>query len=692
MAKVLVIVESPAKARVIKKLLGRKYDVKASLGHVRDLPKSQIGVDVENSFEPKYITIRGKGELIKDLRDVAKKADQVLLAPDPDREGEAIAWHLHKVLNIPPDTPCRIQFHEITKNALEQAVKQPHRINANRVNAQQARRILDRLVGYNLSPLLWRKVRRGLSAGRVQSVAVRLICDREQEIKDFQAEEYWTLTALLTSKDNKFEAQLLRRGGKKISLSRTEEVDQVIAELKGVPFIVGKIAKQERKRKPAPPFTTSTLQQEASKRLNFPVKKTMLIAQQLYEGLDLGEEGTSGLISYMRTDSTKISQEAQQSAQDYITGKFGPEYAPEKPPQYKAVRGAQEAHEAIRPTVAGRIPGEVKAVLTRDQYRLYKLIWERFIASQMRPAIYDLTKVDIQAGDYVFRASGSLLKFPGFLRIDTEMEEKEATLPALIEGETLSLRELVPKQHFTQPPSRYTEATLVKTLEEKGIGRPSTYAPVIGTVQSRGYVVKEDKHLYPTDLGFIVVDLLKDFFPNIIDVKFTADMEAKLDEVEDGEVQWRDVVGNFFEPFKQDLEHADKEIGVIPIEDEVSEEKCPKCNNYLVIKQGRYGKFLACPGFPECRHTQPYLEETGVLCPNCQGKIVVRKTRRGRKFYGCSNYPDCDFTTWDEPTTFSCPECGHFLVYRGRGKEKLTCPACKKTYEEIGLREATEVK
>lgn len=693
MAKVLVIVESPAKARAISKLLGRKYLVKASMGHVRDLPKSQLGVDIERAFEPKYITIRGKGDLIRELKETAKKAEQVLLGPDPDREGEAIAWHLGNILEISPDTPCRVEFHEITKKALEEAVKQPHPINLNRVNAQQARRVLDRLVGYNLSPLLWRKIKRGLSAGRVQSVAVRLICDREDEIKNFKPEEYWTLTARLKNQQSVFEANLFRKFEEKINLAKEDDVNKVVDEIKNSEFIVARITKRQRKRNPLPPFTTSTLQQEASRKLNFSVKKTMLIAQQLYEGLDLGEEGTVGLITYMRTDSTRLSEEAQNSAREYIKNTFGTEYIPEKAPQFKSGRMVQEAHEAIRPTVTEREPEKIRPFLTRDQYKLYKLIWERFIASQMSSAVYDATTVDIKAGPYIFRASGSVLRFPGFMKVYTEIEdENDAVLPDLEEGEKLHLEELVPKQHFTQPPPRYTEATLVKTLEENGIGRPSTYAPIIATIQSRGYVLKEDKYLYPTELGCIVVALLKEFFPKIIDVDFTAGMEEKLDQIEEGRTSWQEVVAEFYQPFKRELEHAEAEIGVIEVGEELSDEKCPNCGRNLAIKQGKYGKFLACPGFPECRYTRPYYEETGILCPRCGGKIVVRKTRRGKKFYGCINYPECDFLSWDEPSRYECPECGHFLIYQRRTKKRLTCPICGKSYEENELPRKAEVK
>jgi DNA topoisomerase-1 len=690
MGKVLVIVESPAKARAISKFLGRKYSVKASFGHIRDLPKSQLGVDVENGFKPKYITIRGKGGVLKELRKAAKKADEVLLGPDPDREGEAIAWHLMESLKIPKDTLCRIEFHEITKNALESAVKQPRLIDQQRVDAQQARRILDRLVGYKLSPLLWRKIRRGLSAGRVQSVVVRLICDREQEINEFQEEEYWSLTGHFQTGEDVIEAKLVSKGKEKIELPTVDDVNRVLAELENADYVVSKVSKRKRRRNPAPPFTTSTLQQEASKKLNFPVKKTMMIAQQLYEGLDLGEEGTVGLITYMRTDSAKVSTEAQDAARSYIAAEIGPDYMPEKPPVYKSAARAQEAHEAIRPTAIRRHPDQVKDYLTRDQYKLYKLIWERFLASQMNPAIIDVTTLEIEGNDYFFRASGSVINFPGFMRVYTETASTETLLPQVAKGEHLKLVKFEPKQHFTQPPARYTEATMVKTLEENGIGRPSTYAPIIATVQSRGYVVKEDKNLHPTELGQIVVDLLKEYFPKIIDVEFTAEMEEKLDKVEEGQLSWQNIVEEFYLPFQEELKRAEQEIAVIPVEEEYSDEKCPKCGQNLKVKQGRYGKFLACPGFPECRYTKQYYEETGVLCPRCQGKIVVRRTRRGRRFYGCINYPECDFTCWDQPVTKYCPECGHFLVYKGKGKKKIVCPDCGQSYTEESLTEATE--
>ncbi len=691
MAKVLIIVESPAKARAINKFLSSKYSVKASLGHIRDLPKSRLGVDVEDNFTPKYITIRGKGDVIKELRSAAKKADQILLGPDPDREGEAIAWHLANILGIPADEKCRIEFQEITKNALNKAVKQPRAVDKDRVDAQQCRRVLDRLVGYKLSPLLWRKVRRGLSAGRVQSVAMRLICDREQEIRDFQQEEYWSILGHFKAGRRKLDAELIRKGKDKISLPTEEDVQQVLKDLDGAHFNVSKVAKRERKRNPSPPFTTSTLQQVASRKLNFTVKKTMMVAQQLYEGLETGKEGTTGLITYMRTDSTQVSKDAQTATREYIKEAIGPEYVPEKPTFYKSSARAQEAHEAIRPTDVKRVPDSIKGSLSRDQYRLYKLIWERFIASQMKPAIFDVTTIEISGNEYLFRATGSVIKFPGFMHIYIEDKEDESQLPPVDKGDALKLNKLEPKQHFTQPPSRFTEASLVKSLEENGIGRPSTYAPIIATIQSRGYVCKEKKNLFPTELGEIVVGLLKEYFSKILDVEFTAGMEEKLDQVEEGELVWQEVVGNFYEPFEKDLLHAEEKIEVIPIEEETSDEKCPKCGQNLKVKQGRYGKFLACPGFPDCRFTKPFVEETGVKCPACKGNIVVRRSRKGRRFFGCSNYPECDFTSWDEPVDQYCPECEHFLVYRGK-MQKLYCPNCKKYLTEDEISSEAEVK
>ncbi|MBE3587008.1 MAG: type I DNA topoisomerase [Thermoanaerobacteraceae bacterium] len=681
MSKTLVIVESPAKAKSIGKFLGKKFTVKASMGHVRDLPKSQFGVDVEHGFTPKYITIRGKGDIIKELRTAVKKADRVLLASDPDREGEAIAWHLQNVLEIDEDAPCRIEFNEITKQAVQNAIKSPRPIDHNRVNAQQARRILDRLVGYNLSPLLWRKVKKGLSAGRVQSVAVRLICDREEEILSFVPEEYWTLTGVFAARGkDPFEAKLFKIRDRKADVKSQEQMEEILKELKGVSYHVQKITRREKSRQPAPPFTTSSLQQEAYRKLNFTARKTMMVAQQLYEGLELGKEGPVGLVTYIRTDSTRVAASAQDEARAYIREKFGAAYVPDKARQVAARGRTQDAHEAIRPTSVGREPEAVRPYLTGDQYKLYKLIWSRFVASQMSPALIDTTSVDILGGRYIFRATGSVIRFPGFLQVyeesrDEETREEEGLLPELTEGEGLAVKSLTPKQHFTQPPSRYTDATLVRALEEKGIGRPSTYAPILETIIKRGYVVREKKHLHPTELGMVVVDLLKKHFPDIIDVEFTAQMEGSLDRVEEGQMDWVQVVRDFYGPFQDTLSRAEEEIGKVSVADEVTGEVCEQCGRHMVIKMGRYGKFLACPGFPECRNTRPLLEPTGVPCPRCGGDLVVRRSKKGRKFYGCSHYPDCDFVLWDEPAREKCPRCGQMMVIKkGRGdKAELHC-------------------
>ncbi|CCO09453.1 type I DNA topoisomerase [Desulforamulus hydrothermalis] len=681
MSKTLVIVESPAKAKSIGKYLGRNYTVKASMGHLRDLPKSQFGVDVENNFAPKYIAIRGKGDIIKDLRAAVKKADRVLLASDPDREGEAIAWHLTKLLDIDENSPCRIEFNEITPKAIEQAVQQPRPIDLDRVNAQQARRILDRLVGYNLSPLLWRKVKKGLSAGRVQSVAVRLICDREEEIRAFVPEEYWSLTAkFVKSGKSPFEAKLHKYRNQKIHIANREAMEQILADLKGASFRVNSVSRKEKLRHPAAPFTTSSLQQEASRKLNFTSRKTMVVAQQLYEGLELGKEGPVGLVTYIRTDSTRVSETAVQEARKFINERFGPAYLPQQPRQAAGKGKVQDAHEAIRPTSVYRDPESVKGFLTNDQYKLYKLIWSRFLASQMAPALIDTTGIDIAAGDYVFRAAGSIVKFPGFMQVyiegnDDGVKEEEKLLPELAEGDKLQAKTLTPKQHFTQPPPRYTDATLVKVLEEKGIGRPSTYAPIVETIQKRGYVVRENKQFYPTELGMIVVELLKQYFPEIINIEFTAEMEEKLDRIAEGEQQWSGVLQEFYRPFVKTLATAEEQIGKVEVADEVTDEICEQCGRQMVIKLGRYGKFLACPGFPACRNTRPLLEPTGVKCPRCEGEMVLRRSKKGRKFYGCSKYPDCDFVTWDTPTNEKCPHCHAMMVEKtSRGKEKnLQC-------------------
>jgi len=690
LSNVLVIVESPAKAKTISRFLGsKKYIVKSSMGHVRDLPKSQWGVDVNNDFEPKYITIGGKGNLVKELKTAAKKSDAVLLATDPDREGEAIAWHLQQLLDLDPNSNCRIEFNEITKNAIQKAIKEPRKIDMNRVDAQQARRVLDRLVGYSLSPLLWKKVKKGLSAGRVQSVAVRLICDREDEIKKFVPEEFWTIDAVLKKLSNeKFKAKLLKKNGEPIKIGSEQEKDQILAELQGQEFIISSVKKKEKKRNPVAPFTTSSLQQEANKKLNFTVKKTMMLAQQLYEGIELDKkQGIVGLITYLRTDSTRISAGAQEEARNYILEQFGKEYIPETAREYAVNKQAQDAHEAIRPTSVYRTPEAVENFLTKDQFKLYKLIWERFVASQMSSAVFDTTTVDIAAGNYLFRANGSILKFPGFMKVYAESKENEedgGILPDLGQNDPLILVKLDPKQHFTQPPPRYTEATLVKTLEELGIGRPSTYAPTIETILTRGYVIKEQKQFVPTELGRIVVDLLKEFFADIINVEFTAKLESNLDKTEEGIYNWKEVVRDFYEPFAKELEIAEKEMEQVELADEVSDEICEKCGRHMVVKIGKYGKFLACPGFPECRNTKPLLEPLGIECPKCKGQLVLRRSKKGRKFYGCSNYPECDFVSWDQPTSERCPECGSMLLMKTNKKgKKLVCSNENCNFETI---------
>lgn len=686
MAKTLVIVESPAKAKSISKFLSRNYTVKASMGHLRDLPKSQIGVDIENDFEPKYIAIRGKGDLIKELRSAAKGADKILLASDPDREGEAISWHLSHLLGIDTQDNTRVEFHEITKTTVQKAIKNPRKIDMNRVDAQQARRVLDRLVGYKLSPLLWRKIKKGLSAGRVQSVAVRLICDREEEIRNFEPVEYWSLTALLLSKGGNFQAKLLQKNGKKIDISSKKEMEQVLDELKDKSYLISDVRTKEKRKQPATPFTTSSLQQEAYRKLNFSPKKTMMLAQQLYEGIDVGKEGTIGLITYMRTDSVRIAETAQEEAKNYILNQYGKDYYPDKPRQFSTKGRTQEAHEAVRPTFTLRTPQDLKQYLSRDQLRLYRLIWDRFVASQMSAAVYDTMSIDVTAGDYLFRANTSTVKFPGFLTVyeentDDEQKEEVSTLKISVEkGAELKLQKLEEKQHFTEPPPRYTEASLVRKMEEAGIGRPSTYAPTIDTIQSRGYVVKEDKKLVPTELGEIVIALLKEHFPDIVDMEFTANMEEKLDNIEEGKDSWKSVIREFYRPFEQTLNKAEEKIGKIKVEDEVSDEICESCGRNMVIKMGRYGKFLACPGFPDCRNAKPLLEEIGVDCPACGAPLVVRRSKKGRKFYGCSNYPECNFVSWDKPAAVKCPECQSLMVeknYRKQRKNVCTNKECR---------------
>lgn len=687
MAESLVIVESPAKAKTISKYLGKNYIVKASMGHVRDLPKSQMGVDIENNFTPKYITIRGKGSILKELKDAAKKVKHIYLAADPDREGEAIAWHLAHSLKVEPNSKCRVVFNEITKQAVQESFKNPRAINMDLVHAQQARRILDRLVGYNISPLLWKKVKKGLSAGRVQSVAVKLIIDREKEIQAFVPEEYWSITATLTKDKTTFEAKFYGVDGKKEDLPNKESVDHILARIDKQPFTVQSVQKKERKRNPVLPFITSTLQQEAARKLNFRAAKTMMLAQQLYEGVELGKEGNTGLITYMRTDSTRISETAKEEARAYIDAQFGKEYVGKDSAKNQKRGNVQDAHEAIRPTSVHYHPEKVKPYLTRDQFRLYQLIWERFVASQMAPAIMDTMTVDFNVNGAIFRATGSKVKFPGFMKVyiegsDDAKEEEEKLLPELVEGEVLSPEKIEPQQHFTQPPPRYTEARLVRTLEEKGIGRPSTYAPTLETIQKRGYVTLEDKRLVPTELGYIVIELMEEFFPEILNVDFTAEMENELDNIEEGKADWQQVVQNFFVGFEKRLRVAEEEMKHVELEDEMADEQCEKCGRQMVYKMGRFGKFLACSGFPECRNTKPIVKKIGVSCPSCQeGEIVERKSKKNRIFYGCNRYPDCDFVSWDKPVGRPCPKCNQLLVEKRSKKETIIkCTHCE--YEE----------
>lgn len=670
MAKNLVIVESPAKAKTIKKFLGSSYKVEASMGHVRDLPKSQLGVDVEHDFEPKYITIRGKGELLGKLRKEVKKATKVYLATDPDREGEAISWHLYFSLNLQDKKTYRITFNEITKNAVKDSIKQAREIDMDLVNAQQARRILDRIVGYKISPLLWRKVKKGLSAGRVQSVVLRLICDREEEINSFIPEEYWSLKAEFKDKksSNKFIATFYGEKNKKIKIESKEQLDSIVKELKSKDYSINEVKVGERIKRPLQPFTTSTMQQEASKRLNFATSKTMRIAQQLYEGVEIKGEGTIGLITYLRTDSTRISDEADKNVKTFIDDNFGSEYVSKDKAKSNKKGKVQDAHEAIRPSYVHLAPDEIKESLSRDQFRLYKLIWSRFVASRMEPAKYATKSIKIYNGKYRFNASGSVLKFDGFLKIYKEEEEEtdNQKISKINEDSELSLLNLEEKQHFTQPPPRYTEASLVKTLEENGVGRPSTYAPTISTIQYRGYVSREKRQLFPTELGEIVNDIMKNYFNNIVDVKFTADLEDQLDDVETGSIKWKEVLRNFYPDFSEILEIAENEINKIEIKDEVSDILCEKCGRNMVIKMGRYGKFLACPGFPECRNAKPLYEKIDVPCPKCNGEIYIRKTKKGRRYFGCEHNPECDFMSWNQPIDKKCPNCGQIMVEKGK--------------------------
>lgn len=676
MARYLVIVESPTKVKTIKKFLGSNYVVTASNGHVRDLPKSQLGVDPENDFEPKYITIRGKGEILANLRKEVKKADKVYLATDPDREGEAISWHLCKALKLDEKKTYRISFNEITKKAVKESLKHAREIDMDLVDAQQARRVLDRVVGYKISPLLWAKVKRGLSAGRVQSVALRIIADREEEINAFIPEEYWTLDANLKVDSEKklLSAKFYGTEKKKITISSKEQLDQIVKELEGASYRVADVKKGERIKKAPLPFTTSTLQQEASKALNFATSKTMRIAQQLYEGIDIKGNGTVGLITYLRTDSTRISEEADENVRNYIEEQYGKQYVAVGEAKTGTDKKIQDAHEAIRPTDPARTPAAMKESLTRDQFRLYQLIWKRFLASRMKPARYETTSVKIAAGDYRFIVSASKVAFDGFRMIYTEAgEEKEESnvlAKSLDKDSVLQYESFDSKQHFTQPPAHYTEAALVKTLEELGIGRPSTYAPTISTIIARRYVAKENKNLYLTEIGEVVNNIMKQSFPSIVDVNFTANMESLLDGVEEGKVNWKTIIENFYPDIEEAVEKAQKELAEVKIEDEVTDVVCEQCGRNMVIKYGPHGRFLACPGFPECRNTKPYLEKVGVACPICGKDVVLRKTKKGRKYYGCEDNPECEFMSWQKPSDQKCPRCGSYMVEKGN---KLCC-------------------
>ncbi|WP_300295118.1 type I DNA topoisomerase [uncultured Intestinimonas sp.] len=690
----LVIVESPAKAKTIGRYLGPGYEVRASMGHVRDLPKSKLGVDVEHGFQPDYQPIKGKEDVIADLKKAAKGSDKVFLATDPDREGEAISWHLKELLGIPDDKTYRVTFNEITKKVVNDSIASPRAIDMDLVDAQQARRVLDRIVGYQLSPLLWKKIRRGLSAGRVQSVATRLVCEREEEIRAFQPQEYWSLDVDLSRiapAQGAFTAAFYGRE-KKQELHSEEEVQAVVEAVKAAPFTVKGVKRQDKTRSPAPPFITSTLQQEASRKLNMTPRRTMAVAQQLYEGVDIQGEGTVGLITYMRTDSLRLSEEALAAAKEMIVSRYGAAYYPEKTRHFKSKSGAQDAHEAIRPSDVRLTPEDVKKDLTSEQYRLYKLIWSRFLACQMANAVYDSVSIEVESAGYRFRANHSSLKFSGFTAVyvegkDEEDEVKQSPLPDLKEGEPLALTGTKPEQHFTQPPSRYTEASLIKALEEKGIGRPSTYAPTISTILDREYVVKEGKNLRPTPLGEVVTGLMKEKFPDIVDTAFTAQMEEQLDKVEEGKEDWRDLLKGFYGDFEKELQEAEKDQERIKVPDEVSEEICPVCGRQLVVKSGRFGRFLACPGYPECTFTQPIVVEMPGKCPKCGGRILKKTSKRGYTYYGCefnvvregSKAQQCDFMTWDVPVKDTCPECGWTMFKKaGRGFKRPFCinPDC----------------
>ncbi|WP_297435122.1 type I DNA topoisomerase [uncultured Clostridium sp.] len=665
MGQKLVIVESPAKAKTIEKYLGKNYVVEASMGHVRDLPKSQLGVNVDEDYAPKYITIRGKGELLTKLRKLAKKSDKIYLATDPDREGEAISWHLANILKIADGEKCRIEFNEITKTAVKESIKNPRVINQDLVNAQQARRILDRLVGYEISPLLWRNVKWGLSAGRVQSAMLKMICDREKEIEEFNPKEYWSVDIKLKKDKKTFPIRLSTKNKKKVEINNQEESDAIINDLNKGEYHVETVKVGTRAKKPLAPFTTSTLQQDASKKLNYMTKKTMQIAQQLYEGVEVKKYGTVGLITYMRTDSVRISSDAKDKAKEFIINSYGEEYLPKEERIFKGKKNIQDAHEAIRPSYVEITPEIARVNLSRDQYKLYTLIWNRFIASQMENCILNTNSIKITNGDYLLRASGSNVSFDGFMKIYDYVnsdDEQDVMLPKIVEGEILELDTIDGVQHFTQPPSRYTEASSVKVLEENGIGRPSTYVPTITTLVSRKYVNREKKVLSPTELGIIVNGIISEYFKTIVDADFTAAMESKLDSVEEGKLKWEEVVDEFFKPLSEDIKKAESEISKIIIEDKVSDVPCDKCGKMMVVKHGRFGDFLACPGYPECENTKPIVETVEANCPICGGDVVVKRSKKGNRFYGCSNYPDCTFVSWNEPSNTKCPKCSTFML------------------------------
>ena len=680
--KNLVIVESPSKAKTIGKFLGKRYKVIASVGHVRDLPKSQLGIDIDNDFEPRYINIRGKGDVIRELKKEASKASKVYLATDPDREGEAISWHLEALLGIDPEQPCRVVFNEITKNTIKDAVKNPRPVDQRLVDAQQARRVLDRLVGYQISPLLWKKVRRGLSAGRVQSAALKIICDREREIAAFEPEEYWQVMADFR-KDKPFTAKLAAKNGKRIEIRSAEENEAVLEDLKKNPFVVGRVEEKERTRKAAPPFTTSSLQQDAANKINFSTRKTMMVAQQLYEGIENKGMGTIGLVSYIRTDSVRVSEEARAAAKDYIVEAMGEEYYGGNVYTNRK-KDVQDAHEAIRPSRVDLDPESIKDQLSRDQYHLYRLIWNRFIASQMASASFKAVTADIENGDYSLRATGSKLLFDGFLKVydSAKNEDENRWLPALSEGEALEPEKVYGEQNFTQPPARYTEASLVKDLEDKDIGRPSTYAPIVATLIDRKYIKKEKKSLVPTDLGFTVTDLLSEYFKEIVDTGFTADMEEKLDDIEVKGTRWKSIIEDFYVGFKKDLDKANEEIERMTPEVQLTGEVCEKCGKPMAIKHGRFGDFIACTGYPECRNTRPIVNKVGVKCPDCDGEIIEKRSRKGRLFYGCSNYPKCKNVYWNRPVDRKCPKCGSLLVEKKTKNHEFECANKECDYKE----------